>query len=182
MMFSKTIKYKDFNGKDQEKVFWFHLSNAKLAMLSADGNLKTWAESMMKQQDPVQILDKIRYLVKLACGIRSDDGQRFIQTEAAQSELLDSPAFDELLFELFVADNASKFFTALVPEDQQKQIEALAIKQGVSPDQLKLEDSMPVYQREHRRPTAQELQNMSKEDLQEAFAWTQQNLPNEVQK
>lgn len=174
-MFSKTIKYKDFNGENQEKVFWFHLSNAKLAMLSADGGLKTWAEQMMKQQDPVQILDKIRYLVKLACGIRSEDGQRFIQTDEAQSELLDSPAFDELLFELFVADNASKFFTALVPEDQQKQIEALAIKQGVSPDQLSLEDQMPAYQRERRRPTDAEQRDMTRPQLLEAWQWTEQN-------
>ena len=52
-MFSKTIKYTDFNGKEQEKTFWFHLSNAKLALLSADGKLKTWAESMAKEQDQV---------------------------------------------------------------------------------------------------------------------------------
>ena len=174
-MFSKTIKYKDFNGDDQEKVFWFHLSNAKLAMLSADGNLKTWVESMMKQQDPVQILDKIRYLVKLACGIRSEDGQRFIQTDEAQSELLDSPAFDELLFELFVGKNASKFFSALVPEEQQKQIEALAVKQGVRPDQVVLEEELPAYQRERRRPTDAEQRAMTRPQLVEAWQWTEQN-------
>lgn len=170
-MFSKTIKYKDFNGKDQEKVFWFHLSNAKLAMLSADGGLKAWADEMMRQQDPVAILDKIRFLVKLACGIRSEDGQRFIQTEAAQSELLDSPAFDELLFELFVGDNAAKFFTALVPEDQQKQIEELAKKQGVSAEQI--EDARPAYQKENRKATDKEIQNMSKDELQAAWRWAE---------
>jgi hypothetical protein len=191
-MFSKTLKFTDFNGKEQEKVFWFHLSNAKLAMLSADGKLKTWAESMLKEQDPAQILDKIRYLVKLACGIRSEDGQRFIQTEEAQSELLDSPAFDELLFELFVGKNAVEFFNALVPPEQQKQIEELAKKQGVvdpfketdrrTHSEGSPESEMPAYQRERRRPTQKELMAMSREEMQEAFAWSEQKLPIEVQK
>lgn len=178
-MFSKTIKYTDFNGQDQEKVFWFHLSNAKLAVLAADNGLKSWAEQMMKEQDPVQILDKIRFLVKLSCGIRSEDGQRFIQNEEAQSELLDSPAFDELLFELFVGTKAAEFFSALVPPEQQKQIEELAKRQGANPvqlpNQLELEDEMPLYQKERRRPKPDELQKMSKEEMQEAFRWTEQN-------
>lgn len=166
-MFSKTIKYKDFNGEDQEKIFWFHLSNAKLAMLAADNSLASWSEKMVKSQNQVEILDKIRYLVKLACGIRSDDGQRFIQTEEAQSELLDSPAFDELLFELFVGDNASKFFSALVPPEQQKQIEELAKKQGVQ--SIEAQEEQPAWVREKRDPTPQELQKMTPAQLQAAF-------------
>lgn len=177
-MFSKTIKYKDFNGEDQEKVFWFHLSNAKLAMLAADGGLKAWAEKMVKAQNQTEILDKIRWLVQLACGKRSDDGQRFLQTEEAQSELLDSPAFDELLFELFVADNSSKFFSALVPPEQQKQIEELAIKQGVGTDPFKETDLMttgdgkgskPAWFTEGRVPTEAELMSAPKELLLEAY-------------
>lgn len=167
-MFSKVIKYKDFNGEDQERTFWFHLSNAKLAVLASDKGLKIWAEEMAVLQDGRMILDKLRELIKMACGKRSDDGQRFIQTDEAQSELLDSPAFDELLFELFVGDNASKFFNALVPPEQQKQIEALAVKQGVSP-----ESDLPAYKREGRRPTQVELRSMSKEEMQEAFAWAE---------
>lgn len=168
MMFSKTIKYKDFNGEDQEKVFWFHLSNAKLAVLAADNGLKSWAERMMKAEDKVEILDKIRYLIKISCGVRSEDGQRFIQTEEAQSELLDSPAFDELLFELFVADNASKFFSALVPPEQQKQIDELAKKQGLGVASENTEEQ-PAWIRENRDPTQKELQTMTPEQLQAAF-------------
>lgn len=167
-MFSKTIKYTDFNGKEQEKVFWFHLSNAKLAVLSADGGLQSWAESMLKKQDPVQILEKIRYLVKLSCGIRSEDGQRFVQTEEAQSELLDSPAFDELLFSLFVGANAAEFFTALVPPEQQKQIEELAKRQDANPAQLP-DSEQPAWVREDREPTQAELQSMTPAQLQAAF-------------
>lgn len=167
-MFSKTIKYTDFNGENQEKVFWFHLSNAKLAALAADNGLKIWAEEMKVLQDGPMILDKLREIIKMSCGIRSADGQRFIQTEEAQSELLDSPAFDELLFELFVGNNAIQFFTALVPPEQMKQIEELAKKQGANPAELP-KDEEPAWIRERRDPNQQELQSMSHTQLQAAF-------------
>lgn len=168
MMFSKTIKYKDFNGEDQEKVFWFHLSNAKLAVLSADNNLKSWADRMIKSQDSVEILEKLRELIRMSCGVRSEDGQRFIQTPEAQSELLDSPAFDELLFELFVENNAVKFFSALVPPEQQKQIEELAKKQGLGAVSENTEEQ-PAWIRENRDPTKAELERMTPAQLQAAF-------------
>lgn len=166
-MFSKTIKYTDFNGKPQEKEFWFHLSNATLAVLASDKGLQIWAEEMMVLQDGRMILEKLRELIKMSCGIRSEDGQRFIQTEAAQSELLDSPAFDELLFELFVGDNASKFFSALVPPEQQKQIEELAKKQGLSAGVPAQEQ--PAWILENREPTQAEVQSMTQAQLQAAF-------------
>lgn len=176
-MFSKTIKYTDFNGEPQEKEFWFHLSNAKLAVLASDSGLKTWVEKISKSNDGREILEKLRDLIRMSCGIRSEDGQRFIQTDEAQSELLDSPAFDELLFELFVGDNASKFFTALVPPEQQKQIEELAKKQGADPfketDNRTVE--VPAYQRERRRPSDAEQRAMTRPQLLEAWAWTEQN-------
>lgn len=164
-MFSKTIKYTDFNGEEQEKVFWFHLSNAKLAVLAADKGLQIWAEEMKVLQDGPMILEKLREIIRMSCGIRSDDGQRFIQNEQAQSELLDSPAFDELLFELFVGNNAVEFFNALVPPEQQKQIEELAKRQGIKPE----EKEEPAWIREKRDPTKAELQSMTPEQLQAAF-------------
>jgi hypothetical protein len=165
-MFSKTIKYTDFNGKDQEKEFWFHLSNAKLAVLASDRGLQIWAEEMMVLQDGRMILEKLRELIRMSCGKRSEDGQRFIQNEEAQSELLDSPAFDELLFELFVDGNAVKFFGALVPPEQQKQIEELAKKQGLNTVES---EEQPAWIREKRDPYENELRSMTPAQLQAAF-------------
>lgn len=175
-MFKKTIKYTDFNGEEQEKDFWFHLSNAKLAVISAGGNdMKARAERMIKAKDNVAILDELRSLIRMSCGIRSDDGQRFIQTPEAQSELLDSPAFDELLFELFVGNNAAQFFAALVPPEQQKQIEELAKKQGLDPLQNPpnppsiAQGDKPAWFTEGRVPTEAELVGAPKELLMEAY-------------
>lgn len=176
-MFKKTIVFVDFNGKAQEKDFYFHLSNTELAMLSAGADdMKARIERIMKANDNLAILHELRELVKLACGIRSEDGERFIKTPEAQSQLLDSPAFDALLFELFVGKNAAEFFSKLVPETQQNQIKELIEQQAADPFKESTEtDPRPAYQKENREPTPNELQKMNTTELQEAFRWREQN-------
>ena len=175
-MFKKTIKFKSFDGEDREKDFYFHLSNSELALLSAGADdMKARVERIMKAKDNLAILHELRNLVSLACGIRSEDGERFIKTPEAQSELLDSPAFDALLFELFVGKNAVEFFSKLVPESQQKQIKELVEQQTADPfKEPDMEDRRPAYQKENRRPTQTELQRMNTTEMQEAFRWTEQ--------
>jgi hypothetical protein len=174
-MFSKTIRFKDFNGLQKEREFWFHLSKSELAVLSASSDdMKARIERMVKAKDNAAIMKELRDLIKLSVGVRSEDGERFIKDADAQSQLLDSPAFDELLFELFVGKNASEFFMQLVPPEMQKELEELIAKQG--PDPFKNpEDPRPTYQIENRKPTSQEMRKMSKEEMQDAWSWTTNN-------
>jgi len=176
-VFKKTIKFKGFDGEDREKDFYFHLSNAELALLSAGADdMKARVERIMKANDNLAILHELRNLVSLACGIRSEDGERFIKTPEAQSELLDSPAFDALLFELFVGKNAVEFFSKLVPESQQNQIKELVDQQAVDPfKDPGVEDGRPAYQKEHRLPTSQEMRDMTQPQMNEAWRWREEN-------
>ena len=175
-MFKKTIKFVGFDGQEKERDFWFHLSNAELAVLSASADdMKSRVDRIMKAQDNVAILNELRALIKMSCGIRSEDGERFIKNEEAQSQLLDSPAFDALLFELFVGNNAVEFFKQLVPPDQAKQIEELAKQQSANPFKEPPNPEVPTYQRERRRPTDAEQRDMTREQLTEAWKWTEQN-------
>ena len=168
-MFKKTIKFTGFDGEEKERDFWFHLSNAELAVLTASSDdMKSRVDRIMKAQDNVAILNELRALIKMSCGIRSEDGERFIKTEEVQSQLLDSPAFDALVFELFVGNNAVEFFTALVPPEQQKQIEELAKQQAADPFK-EPDNPEPAWIREKRDPTKAELQSMTKEQLSAAF-------------
>jgi hypothetical protein len=173
MMFSKTIKFKDYNGNEQEKEFYFHLSKSELAMLSAGSDdMKAKLERMIKAKDNAAILKELRDLIKLAVGVRSEDGERFIKDADAQSQLLDSPAFDELLFELFVGTNTNEFFLKLVPEEMQKELEEFISKQGGDPFK-EPEDTRPAYQKENRKPTDAEQRAMTRAELAEAWKWTE---------
>ena len=172
-MFSKKIKFKDFNGNEKEKEFYFHLSKTELAVLSAGSDdMKARLDRMIKAKDNVAILNELRDLIKLSVGVRSEDGERFIKDAEAQSQLLDSPAYDELLFELFVGTNANEFFMQLVPPEMQKELEELVAKQGGDPFK-EPEDTRPAYQKENRKPTDAEQRAMTRAELAEAWKWTE---------
>ena len=176
-MFKKTISFEDFDGNPQARDFYFHISKAELLSLAANGeDMQERIRRITEAKDGAAILHEFRELIKLSVGVRSEDGQRFIKDEAAQSTLLDSPAFDELLMELATnADASVDFVTQLIPEKMQKEMLAQMKKSGPDPFADK-EDPRPAYQKEHRQPTQQELTSMSKDELVQAIAWRQAQL------
>jgi hypothetical protein len=188
-VFKKTIKFKDFNEVEHEQEFYFHLSKAEIAALAHGADaLEARMRRIEKAKDGVAILHEMREIIRLACGSRSEDGARFLKTPEAQSELLDSPAFDELLFELMDANKMVEFFKQLLPPELQEELFRQVAEKtkalsgdifGNPPNPERpgeaMEDPRPTYQKENRRPTPAELQNMSKREMQEAFAWTERN-------
>lgn len=179
-MFRKTIRFQNFDGDTVEREFYFHMSKAELLEMAADGNsMMERIKRIIATNDGKAILQEYRAIIKASVGMRSEDGQRFIKDEEAQSYLLDSPAYDELLMELCTdADASANFVNQLIPEKMQKEMqEALAKQKGSStPDPLaEPTDTRPLYQREHRHPSPKELAEMTKEELQEAFRWRAEN-------
>jgi hypothetical protein len=178
-MFKKTICFTDFNGDEAEEDFYFHLSKAELLQMAAEHKaMQDRLRRIIAAGDGKAILGELRELIQMSVGVRSEDGKRFIKDKDAQSRLLDSPAFDELLMELATDAGASVVFVQqLIPEKMQKEMakHLEAQKTGAAPDPfgedpLKVEENpTPAWLREDRNPTPQELQNMSKQELQLAF-------------
>lgn len=178
-MFSKTVEFEDFNGVKTSKVFYFHLSKAELMSMMGDGDaMMQRIQRIIAAKDIKAILEEFRALIQLAAGIRSEDGQRFIKTPEAQSELFDSPAYDELLMELCTkADASADFVRQLIPEKLQKEMQA-QMEKGSGPSKgvpnpfgepTEHEDQRPAWMKENRSPTQQELMTMSREEMQLAF-------------
>src|SRR4051812_11329207 len=102
-MFKKTITFEDFNGVEHTKDFYFHVSSAEVtAWLQPGSEFMQRLDRAQKSKQVTQILAFYKDMIAQACGVRSEDGMRFIQTPEAKSELLDSPAVDELLLELML--------------------------------------------------------------------------------
>ena len=175
-MFKKTITFKDFNDVEQSQDFYFHLSKAELLEMAADNNvMMTRIQRIIDANDGKAILNEFRELIRMACGLRSEDGSRFLKTPEAQSVLMDSPAFDELLMELATNAEASiAFLQMLIPEQMQKDMAKQMAKRDNSEksevDPFKeQEDTRPDWEKEHRNPTDAEIRGMSREELQKAF-------------
>lgn len=179
-MFKKTITYENFNGEKVSKDFYFHMSKVELMEMAADANvMMDRIKRIIEASDAKAILKEFSALIRASVGVRSEDGERFVKDEAAQSLLFDSPAFDELLMELATsADAGAEFVRQLVPEKMQKELKAQLEKQsGKVPDPFaENEDRRPLYQREHRHPTEAEMLEMSKQELAAAFMYREQKL------
>lgn len=170
-MFKKTVEFEDLDGNKQARDFYFHISKAELLELASSADdMQARIKRIIEANDGAAILKELRDLIKMAVGVRSEDGQRFIKDEAAQSTLLDSPAFDELLMELATsADASADFVRQLIPEKMQKEMQEQLKKNAPAGA-----DERPAYIKENRNPTDAELQSMSREEIVTAMAWLQQ--------
>lgn len=176
-MFKKTITFKDLNGDVKSRDFYFHMSQAEVLDLAAQGDeLTARLQRIVAERDMRAILREFREIIKMASGVRSEDGERFIKDELAQSQLLDSPAFDVLLLELCMDSGAaSEFVNQLFPQEMREEMlakiktqtgENKAVEAKV---ELPEDDKRPAWLKEGRAPTQAEIKGASLEDLQQAF-------------
>lgn len=171
-MFKKTIEFESFDGEKRTKEFYFHMSTAELLTLAAGGDeMMARLQRMVATKDMQAILQEFRAIIEMSCGIRSEDGERFLKTPEAKSELLDSPAYDVLLLELCTeTDAAVNFINQLIPQKMREEMLAkMKVDNNGSAEITLPEDNRPAWLKEGREPTQDEIQNSSLEDLRTAF-------------
>jgi len=173
-MFKKTITFTGFDEVEHTQDFYFHISSAEVtSWLQPDSEFMQRLDRVQKSNKVGAILEFYKDLITQACGVRSEDGKRFIQTQEAKSELLDTPALDELLMEL-VLDPAGpiEFLKNLLPKKMlekagpeiDKQLKEIGLQPTV------VEDTRPIWVKENRNPTQAEFAKMTPAEQQAAFA------------
>ena len=118
-MIKKTIKYTDFNEIDREEDFYFNLTTAELTemQLSKDGGLQAWLEKIVKNDNRPELIKAFKTIILKAYGEKSDDGKRFIKSDALSEAFSQTAAYDELFVELLSnEEKAAEFINGLVPK------------------------------------------------------------------
>jgi hypothetical protein len=158
-MIRKTVTYTDFNDNEQQEDLYFHLSKSQLLdmEMSHEGGLSTILPEMVKAGKVDEIWRLVKLMVGKAYGKRSEDGKRFVQASDKEvADLLTSPAFDSLFTDLTSSPEAMvEFITGLIPKDLLKDLQLPVASEAV-----------PWA---NRRPTAEEIQGMTKEQLAEVM-------------
>lgn len=171
-MIKKTITYENYAGDTVTKDFWFHLSKVDGFELSLDGSFEARMRKAIQDQDKLTVFREFKKLIFLAVGVRSENGEEFSKPEAFRDAFMNSPAFDELIMDLFSNESkAAEFMAALFP----KGVQATMKEQGyetkagdvITVDPFK---ETPAWEAENRAPTSAEIQTMTREQLQKAFA------------
>lgn len=119
------IKYTDFNGDEVEEEFYFNLTKAELIELEMghDGGLSEALKRIVASKDGNKIMGEFKSLLLKAYGVRSEDGKRFIKSQAASEEFASTEAYSEL-FTSIVTDPeyAAEFISSIMPQDLMKQV------------------------------------------------------------
>jgi hypothetical protein len=119
-MIKKVIKYTDYNDVEREEAFWFNLSKSELSRMamSQEGDMSEKIRDMVKAKDTKAILQIFEDIILKAYGIKSEDGKRFMKSEDISRSFVESPAYDELYFELIQdGEKMANFISALLPKD-----------------------------------------------------------------
>lgn len=127
-MYSRKVKYEDYDGNQREDECFFNLNKAELLELqmSWDGGLEKVLEKIVAEHDQKRMIEMFKMIMLKSYGQKSLDGKRFIKNAQITEEFTQTEAYSEL-FMLFAtdADAASEFINGIIPkslvEEVQKQ-------------------------------------------------------------
>ena len=122
MTFEK-VKYTDYNGKEREDTFYFHLSEAELLEMemSEKGGLANKIKEITDTEDGPAIIKMFKELVLKSYGVKSEDGKRFIKSDEIATAFTQTPAYSKIFMKLATdADAAAKFVNGIVPAEMAK--------------------------------------------------------------
>ncbi len=116
-MLKKTIKYVDFDGKEQEETLYFNLTEPEVVRLdvSFPGGLEVYISTLDEKVNPQDILKLFEEVIRASYGEKSEDGRYFLKDPEAVNLFYQSAAYSALFVELIKdADKAAEFFNALL--------------------------------------------------------------------
>ena len=130
-MFSKKIKYEDFNGTLREETFYFNLTEAELIEMesSVDGGLAEYGRRIIECQNVPEIMELFKKLILISYGEKSADGKRFIKEDPVRGKLslefMQTNAYSELYMEFINnPDSAAEFFNNVIPAKLKEEMAA----------------------------------------------------------
>lgn len=135
-MIKKTIKFKDYDDKDQVEDFYFNISKGEAVMMEMAAvdaeveGLTDKIERLMKSRNGKEIVEVFKDIMSLSYGVKTADG-RFLKEDALGRPLAvhfrSTGAYSELAFELATnAELGAEFINGLMPktfrEDVRKEV------------------------------------------------------------
>src|SRR4026207_333618 len=105
----KTITYKNLDGDEVTRDFYFNMTKMELAEMEVlkEGGLREHLERIIKEQDRRQILMAFKDLIAATVGRRSEDGIRFEKSEKITNEFMQTDAYSELILSFFTDPKAA---------------------------------------------------------------------------
>ena len=141
-MYKKTITYTDYDGNERTENLYFHVKKSQIIEmeLRTPGGLRKKIEEIIAVNDIAGLIDTMNAFMRMAYGVKSEDGRRFIQkTPEGRSlfdEFVETEAYEKYMDMLLddTGEEAARLVNGAIPEElnlSQEQIEEEAKKLGL---------------------------------------------------
>lgn len=117
-MFSKEITYTDYDGNQRTETFYFNISRAEVIKmdLMIPGGLEKMLQKAASLQDGKRFGEFLEMLILKAYGEKSEDGRRFVKSDALSEAFAQTEAYSELWSALLTdKEFATEFLTGIMP-------------------------------------------------------------------
>lgn len=125
-MFHRTITFEDYNGNQQTETLYFNLTKSQIARteLLSDGGWSARLKRISESRKGSEIVREFEEILKMAYGVKSEDGLRHDKSDEIWEEFTKTAAYDAFFFRLVTdAEYASEFVNELLPQEQLKQMQ-----------------------------------------------------------
>ena len=167
-MIKQTITYHDLEGQQVTEDFYFHMNKAEVAKLFIYNNAddpEAWLNEITTSKDGKVIVDTFESIVRMAYGVKDENGKRFKKGEEVWLDFYESDAYSEFFVKLVTdATFAAEFVNGIMPASLRAEATAELGELTKRP----VEDvELPV--RDYSTLTQEELVALPQEELIEAF-------------
>lgn len=118
-MYSRKIKYTDYDGNEREEEFFFHLNKAEVLemQMSYDGGLDKVLRKIIEAKDQKRLIEMFKMIILKSYGEKSADGRRFIKNPEIVEAFTQTEAYSELFMLLSTDDDAAaEFINRILPQ------------------------------------------------------------------
>lgn len=132
-MYSKTMKFEDWDGNEREQTFYFHIDEAEIYNKQAgtEGGWSEFATKLLENQDYASIVKEYEWFVTFSYGVKSDDGLLFEKSDEIARKFRGHPAYGPLFDEIISnADEMAAFFNGVFPRGMTQKLTELEAKAG----------------------------------------------------
>lgn len=125
-MIKRTFTYETLDGEVFSEEYLFNLTRSELRELyfEREGGYYAYAQSLASSSNAGKALQSMIELVMHSVGKRSEDGRRIEKTNEIRMNFRNSPAYDELMTELFDEDKYIDFITSIIPKENAESVRA----------------------------------------------------------
>lgn len=118
-MIKRTFTFETLDGESVSEEYLFNLTKSDLRELyyEREGGTYAYAQSLVSSSDAGKALQLMIDLVMHSVGARSEDGRRIEKNDKVRKNFKNSPAYDELMTELFDDNKFVEFLEHVVPKE-----------------------------------------------------------------